>query len=184
MEDEALMENYVGEIRMFAGNYAPDGWHLCDGSKLPVSQYQSLFALLGTTYGGDGQTTFGIPDLRGRLPIGQGQGSGLTNRVIGQIDGSETVAITNVSQIPAHTHTVNASNTAGSQPNPQNGVWAGLSAAKQYIASSEIKSPSITKPMNSAAIGNSTGGAAHDNMMPYFPLNFIIALQGNWPVRP
>lgn len=175
-----MSDPYLGEIRMFAGNYAPENWHFCDGSLLNISDYNALFALIGTTYGGNGSTTFGLPDLRGRLPIGQGQGPGLTNRILGQSGGSETVRLAEA-EMPTHKHTVNASAATGTQANPKNGVWASLAAANQYITSAEIISPSVTHAMNSAAVGSSGGGAAHDNMMPAFPLSFIIALQGEYP---
>ena len=179
-----MSDPYLGEIRMFGGNYAPQYWNFCDGTLLNVSDYNALFALIGTTYGGDGVTKFALPDLRGRLPIGQGLGQNpvLTNRTIGQKDGKETVSL-GVTQIPPHTHTVNASSAAGTQPGPANGVWASLTVANQFITTAEVKSPSITAAMNAVAIANSNGGALHDNMMPYFPLSFIISLQGYFPDR-
>lgn len=178
-----MSDPYVGEIRMFAGNYAPQDWHFCDGSLLQISAYNVLFALIGTIYGGDGVSTFALPDLRGRLAIGQGQGAGLTNHPLGDKRGAETATL-DVTQLPAHTHGVNASTAAGTQPNPQNGVWASLSGANQFITRAEVQSPSVIHDMNSKAIGSSGGGAAHFNVMPSFPLSFIISLQGFFPDRP
>lgn len=180
-----MSDPYLGEIRMFGGNYAPEDWNFCDGTLLNVSDYNALYALIGTTYGGDGVTKFALPDLRGRLPIGQGQGQNpvLTNRTIGQKGGMETVSL-GVTQIPSHSHTVNASSTAGTQPSPSNGVWASLgTVANQFITVAEVKSPSVVGTMNAAAIANSNGGAPHDNVMPYFPLSFIISLRGYFPDR-
>lgn len=179
-----MSDPYLGEIRMFGGNYAPENWHFCDGTLLSISTYSALYSLIGAAYGGDGTSNFALPDLRGRLPIGQGQGTGLTNRVMGEKNGTETVGLS-LAQMPAHTHAVNAASGTGTQPSPENGVWAGLTAANQFITTAEVKSPSIFHDMNAAAIGTGyqTGGAAHLNMMPSFPLSFIIALTGEYPTR-
>lgn len=179
-----MSDPYIGEIRMFGGNYAPENWHFCDGSLLSISAYEVLFSLIGTTYGGDGVSNFALPDLRGRLPIGQGQGAGLTNRLLGEKKGAEMVGLT-LDQTPAHTHTVNAASATGTQPSPGNGVWASVATANQFITPAEIKSPAVSHDMNSAAIGTGypAGDSAHDNMMPSFTLNFIIALQGEYPTR-
>lgn len=180
-----MSDPYLGEIRMFGGNYAPENWNFCDGTLLNISDYNTLYSLIGTTYGGDGVTKFALPDLRGRLPIGQGQGQNpvLTNRTIGAKGGSETVSL-NAAQMPSHSHTVNASSAAGTQSSPQYGVWASLgTVANQFITVAEVKSPSVVGTMNAAAIANSNGGAPHDNVMPYFPLSFIISLRGYFPNR-
>ncbi|WP_041245318.1 phage tail protein [Geotalea uraniireducens] len=179
-----MSDPYLGEIRMFGGDYAPENWHFCDGTLLPISGYDALYSLIGTAYGGDGINNFALPDLRGRLPIGQGQGTDLTNHPVGEKNGTETVGLT-LAQTPAHTHTVNAASGTGTQPSPENGVWASLAAVNQFITPAEVKSPSIIHDMNSAAIGTGyqAGGAAHLNMMPSFPLSFIIALQGEYPTR-
>jgi microcystin-dependent protein len=178
-----MSDPYIGEIRMFGGDYAPVNWHFCDGALLNISDYSALFSLLGTTYGGNGTTNFALPDLRGRLPIGQGPGPGLTPRTLGAKGGVETVALTDPSQVGTHGHTVHAATAPGSQASPAAAVWASHNVAKQYIARTEIKSPAITHVMNSVAIGNSAGGAAHDNVMPSFPISFIIALQGEFPTQ-
>lgn len=177
-----MSDPYVGEIRMFGGNYAPQQWHFCDGTLLPISAYQPLYALIGTTYGGDGVNTFALPDLRGRLPLGQGQGPNLSPRPLGQYSGSETVSLS-AAQLPAHSHTVNASKDPATQTSPQNGVWGVMAGGNQFIAPGEVVAPAVIRDMSPAAIGTGypSGGTAHDNMMPSFPLSFIIALQGEYP---
>lgn len=173
-----MSDQYVGEIRMFAGAYAPEGWRLCDGTLLPVAdpQYQTLFALIGTTYGGDGVKDFALPDLRGRIPISQGQGTGLAVRAIGDAGGGETVTLQQA-EMPAHSHPAQACSGAGTQASPENGIWAAFS--NEYAT----KGSSVGN-MLSSAIGNAGGSQPHDNVMPYLTLNFIIAFQGIWPDRP
>jgi microcystin-dependent protein len=166
---------YVGEIRLFAGNFAPQGWNFCDGSLLAISQNTALFALLGTTYGGNGQTTFALPDLRGRVPVHQGTGGGLTG-VMGQSGGTETVTLA-ATRLPGHTHALNAVDAAGDQTDPAGHVWA-QSDALIYANSSD-------GTMNPGSLA-STGAAspqAHDNMMPFLCVNFIISLFGVFPPR-
>ena len=162
---------YIGEIRIFAGNFAPVDWALCDGSLLAISQYSTLFNLIGTTYGGNGQTTFALPDLRGRVPIHQGNGY-----VLGQPGGVETVTLS-TAQLPLHTHTAAANDGASGTPmdSPQGNYWSGWTGG-QY----SVLSP--TQAMNPAALSNSAGGSsAHDNMIPFQVINFIIALYGIYP---
>ncbi len=161
-----MSEPFVGEIRMFGGNFAPVGWALCNGALMAISQYEVLFQLIGTTYGGDGQNTFALPDLRGRLPVHQGSGF-----VIGQLAGNETVTLT-TNQMPAHTHTVVArtSATAGS---PSGNVYGGNTDS--------IYTPTPSAPMNAGVIGVAGGSQPHDNMMPYLAVNFIISLEGIFP---
>jgi microcystin-dependent protein len=163
---------YVGEIRIFAGNFAPVGWALCQGQLLSISENEVLFQLIGTTYGGDGQSTFGLPDLRGRFPIHQGAGF-----VVGQSAGAENVTLT-ATQLPSHYHGAVASG-GGNVVSPQNAVWStdpfGNTAAY-------TPPPSGTLPnMNSNAIGNTGGGQAHENRQPYLAVNFIISLFGVFP---
>lgn len=187
-----MSDPYVGEIRIFAGNYAPEGWTVCDGKTLSVSQYQALFALIGKTYGGDGVSTFGVPDFRGRLPIGQGQGAGLTSRMIGQSGGSETVTLSEAT-IPVHNHPVNAVKATGTQNTPGGGIWASslntsvtpAEPVEQYVLRSEIVSPAKLGVMDPVAVGTSgtNPAAGHSNIMPSYPLSFIIALQGEYPQR-
>ena len=160
---------YVGEIRMFGGNFAPVGWMFCEGQLLPISEYEVLFNLIGTTYGGDGQSTFQLPDLRGRAPLHQGQGF-----VIGQLSGTETVTLT-TSQIPAHTHLARANVNAGNSFSPGNAVPAESKAGMpQYAAAAPDN-------MHAQAIGTAGGSQPHDNMMPYLAVSYIISLFGIFP---
>lgn len=160
---------YVGEIRMFAGNFAPVGWMLCQGQILPISENETLFNLIGTTYGGDGQNTFALPNLASRIPIHQGPGF-----VLAQTGGSESVTLT-TSQIPAHSHVPLAFSAAGGQDSPGNGVWASSSPSTQYSSTA----PSLAMAAN--ALGNSGGSQPHDNMVPFLAINFIISLFGIFP---
>lgn len=171
------MDAFIGEIRIFAGNFAPNNWSLCDGHLLSIQNYQALFALIGTTYGGDGSSTFAKPDLRGRLPIGDQQGTGFTNRVIGQAIGSENVTLTEV-QLPAHQHQLAVSTTAASLSQASaNLIGGGL----HYVSATET---SFTEgAMETGTIGAISGNASHNNMMPYLVLNFIICLNGIFPSR-
>lgn len=164
---------YVGEIRMFAGNFAPAGWMFCDGSLLPISQNETLFNLIGTTYGGDGQSTFALPDLRGRVPVHMGTGAGLSTRVIGEMGGVETVTLT-TQQIPSHSHVPRAVSGNGNQTTPQNGVWAGA-------ATSRYSSNTPNLAMNTSLVGASGNSQPHDNLMPYVTISFIISLFGIFP---
>lgn len=167
---------YIGEIRIFAGNFPPRGYQFCAGQLLPISQYSALFALIGTTYGGDGQTTFGLPDLRGRVPMHQGTGPGLTTRTLGQSFGTETVTLTSA-QMPAHGHGVLCNNGTG-VTNPANGFWAQTSGVSGYGAPATANAS-----VNAGSIGNSGGNQPHNNLMPLLSLNFIIALEGVFPSR-
>lgn len=161
---------YVGEIRMFPGNFAPAGWAICDGSLQSIAQNDTLFTLIGTTYGGDGQTTFALPDLRGRAPVHQGSGF-----VIGQPGGVETVILT-ANQIPIHTHVPQAAIGAAGNPanSPAGNVWSGWTGG-QFAA----QAPAAV--MNAAAIGPVGGSQPHDNMVPFLTINFIISLYGIYP---
>lgn len=166
---------FIGEIRMFAGNFAPADWHFCDGSILPISENDALFALIGTTYGGDGQTTFAIPDLRGRLPIHQGTLSGGGNYVLGQRAGSETVTLS-TNQIPAHNHPMTAAATANTTV-PTGNVFGGTSTGQElYTSATTPISAMASQTLNSAG-----GSQPHNNMMPYLCVSFIIALYGIFP---
>ena len=163
---------FLGEIMMFGGNFAPRGWAFCDGRTLPISQNDALFSLIGTTYGGDGQATFALPDLRGRLPIHQGQGPGLGNYVIGQFGGAENVALS-VGSMAAHTHTP-AAGTFSESASPGGNVrgpWTG----QQY---SDAASTSV---INNNSVGTNGGGSAHANMPPFLVISFVIALEGVFP---
>ena len=170
-------DSIIGEIRMFAGNFAPTGWAFCQGQLLPIAQNQALFSLLGTTYGGDGRTTFALPDLRGRVPVGFGQGLGLSNRVIGEQFGSELVTL-NINQMPSHNHTVNAVTTEGNQNLPTNSLPANTKTLdKEY---SDANANTTMK----ATMVNPTGGSQPFGVsQPSLGVNFIIALQGIYPTR-
>lgn len=161
---------FIGEIRMFAGSFAPAGWAFCSGQLMPISQNDALFTLIGTTYGGDGQETFGLPDFQGRIPIHQG--SGLT---IGESGGTESVTLT-TAQIPNHTHVCLAQTAVGSQ-GPAGGVWAATANAQIYTTAA----PTPGANLNASAIGLTGGSQPHDNMMPYLVVSFILSLFGVFP---
>lgn len=165
---------YVGEIRLFAGNFAPAGWALCQGQLLSIAENDVLFALIGTTYGGDGQATFGLPDLRGRVPVHQGTGPGLSTRVIGQLGGSETVTLT-AGQLPAHSHTLSATTAAASSAAGPSGSLLATSSVALYGTGA------AASPMAGAAITASGGNQPHENMAPFLGLNYIISLFGIFP---
>jgi microcystin-dependent protein len=167
-----MAEPFIGEIKMFGGNYAIRGWAFCNGALLAISQNDALFSLFGTTYGGDGQTTFGLPDLRGRVPLHVG--SGFT---LGQMGGSETVTLTQ-QQIPLHTHAMGAV-AAASSPTPTNNVLGGTSGTNMlFISSSDA-------PANLApnSVQPSGGNQPHDNMMPFLVISFLVALEGIYPTQ-
>jgi microcystin-dependent protein len=167
---------YIGEIRMFGGTYAPYGWSFCNGALLAISQNQPLYNLIGTTYGGDGVNTFALPDLQGRLPIHQGQGNNLSNYVLGSKAGVETVTlITN--QLPVHTHSALGSSTGSASSTPTNNTWGN----SQITNKSFGPGTSANGTMNGASIGSSGNNLAHDNLMPFQVISFIIALQGVYP---
>jgi microcystin-dependent protein len=171
-----MSEPFVGEIRMFAGNFAPRGWAFCDGQLLAVSQNDALFSLLGTIYGGDGRTTFGLPDLRGRLPIHAGTGPGLSPRRLGSKGGAEKVTLT-VNQLPSHTHPMQASIDAATTPNPENNVLAETLTTTPYIQDN------LTANLNTNAVTSVGGSQSHTNLMPFLCIHFIIALFGIYPSR-
>ena len=173
-----MSEAFVGEIRMFAGNFAPRSWALCDGQLLAVSQNDALFSLLGTIYGGDGRTTFGLPDMRGRLPIHTGTGPGLTPRTIGQKYGQENVTLT-ANQGPAHRHDMRASTTPGTQNVPSGGLLASSPSVRLFRPQ-----PPVGSNLAADTIGASPGDSrSHSNLMPFLCVNFIIALFGTYPSR-
>lgn len=165
-----MSQPFVGEIRMFAGNFAPVGWAFCQGQLLAISENDVLFNLIGTTYGGDGQNTFALPNLSSRIPVHVGPGFAL-----GQTAGAESVTLT-TSQIPGHSHVPQATNGGGSQAGPSNGLWASSSPATQF--STTIDSGTI---MSTDAMGVTGGSQPHDNMVPYLCVNFIISLFGVFP---
>ncbi len=172
-----MSEPFVGEIRMFAGNFAPRGWAFCDGQLLAVSQNDALFSLFGTIYGGDGRTTFGLPDMRGRLPIHAGQGPGLSTRRLGAKGGAEKVTLT-VNQLPSHTHQpVRGTNEAANSTEPANAVPAQSTGIDIFAPTAP------TVDFNPAAVPNVGGSGSHSNLMPYLCIHFIVALFGIYPSR-
>lgn len=170
------MDPYVGEIRLFSGTYAPQGWLFCEGQTLQVNEHTILFAVIGNTYGGDGDTTFKLPDLRGRAPVHQGQGPGLTPRAIGSVDGAADVTLTEA-QMPVHTHVAQSFDTSN-VPNPIGNVWGTVGSKSAKIYSSKRDTP-----MNPAVIAVAGGNQPHNNMQPFLGLNFIIALEGVFPPK-
>jgi len=171
----------LGEIALFAGNFAPTGWALCNGQLLPISQNQALFAILGTTYGGDGKSNFALPDLQGRVPIHFGQGPGLSPYVLGEMGGSEQVTLTST-QMPAHSHAANCLSTAGDaqqQRSPKGAIWAAESQGVTTLY--DLNAPDST--MAPQAIGTSGSSQPHTNVQPFTCINFIIALAGVFPTR-
>ncbi len=168
------MEPFIGQIIMFAGNFAPRGWALCDGQLLSIPSHSALFSILGTTYGGDGVNTFGLPDLRGRMPVHPGNGPGLTPRKLGEKSGTEAVTLT-TQQIPAHTHQLSGANQASDTDDPTGHT---LCQGRIYLDSQQAPDA-----MSKGSIGVTGGGQSHDNMSPYLCINFIIALEGLYPSR-
>jgi microcystin-dependent protein len=165
-----MSEPFLAEVRIFGFNFAPRGWAMCDGQILPINQNQSLYSLLGTTYGGDGRTTFGLPDLRGRVPLHEGSGYSL-----GMRSGTENVAL-NVAQMPGHTHQVNATGNSPDAISPNGKVFA-ATVDDRYAPAGDLVDTA------SDAVMNNVGGQGHNNMQPSLVLNFCIALQGVFPSR-
>ncbi|WHM40899.1 tail fiber protein [Streptomyces sp. BPTC-684] len=168
-----MSEPFVGEIRMVGFNFAPRGWAQCNGQLLPISQNTALFALLGTTYGGDGRTTFALPDLRGRVPLHQGAGPGLSPRTLGESTGAETVVLT-AGQLPSHTHTLKG---AATRQDTNRVTGAALSNSGYY----STQTP--TADMHPEAVAATGGSQPHDNVQPVLCVNFVIALEGIFPSR-
>ncbi len=170
-----MSEPFVGEIRMFAGNFAPRGWAYCDGQLLAVSQNDALFSLFGTIYGGDGRTTFGLPDLRGRLPIHQGSGPGLTPRQLGRKAGAEQATVT-TNQLPPHSHSWAASGDLAETDDPTGNTTATLTGGNLYGSGTPIA-------MSNQGTTNAGGGQSHGNLMPSLCVHFIVSLWGIYPSR-
>jgi microcystin-dependent protein len=172
-----MSEPFIAEIRIFAGNFAPRNWAFCNGQLLPIAQNTALFSLVGTTYGGDGRTTFGLPNLQGRAPMHPGNGPGLTARRLGQMGGNEDVTAT-VAQMPAHNHQVQAVNEPGNDNQAGGGIPARTVGFAAYTSS-----PGNFVAMAGNSVQNKGDGQAHNNMQPFLALNFIIALVGLYPSR-
>jgi microcystin-dependent protein len=175
-----MSDQFLGEIRIFAGNFAPTGWALCNGQLLPINQNTALFSLLGTTYGGDGKSNFALPNLQGSAPMQPGQGPGLSIHNLGESGGSPTIALIQ-SQMPAHSHTAGCDSGAGSQPSPANGVFAASGAGRTPPPYYSNATP--TAQMSPNALSITGGNLPHNNMSPFLGLTFIIALQGIYPAR-
>lgn len=178
------MEGTLGEVRIFAGNFAPAGWFFCNGSVLSIAQFEALFVLIGTTYGGDGVNTFGLPNLQSRIPIGTGQGPGLPNVVLGQTGGTESVAMS-INQMPTHNHvataniSISAYAAADTVGSPTGAYFAGLTGAySDAVADTTLKSQTVP-----VVLGAAGSGSPIDIIQPYLALNYIICAQGIFPSR-
>jgi microcystin-dependent protein len=168
-----MSDPYIGEIRMFGGSFAPAGWAFCNGATIPISENDALFTLIGTTYGGDGQETFKLPDLQGRIPIHQG---GVSNHVIGELGGVESVTLT-TAQIPKHNHPVVATTNQGNLPDPGNNLVARSATPNIFRYTSDQPDVQLA-PQSVSPVG---GSQPHDNLAPYLCINYIISLFGIFP---
>ena len=188
------MDPFIAEIIMFGGNFAPRGWALCDGQLLPIAQNSALFSILGTTYGGDGRTTFGLPDLRGRVPLHPGSGPGLSSRALGERAGAENVILA-TTQIPAHNHVATSTSTsaanavapAGNSNDAVDNFWAddvGVSSGTYHSGpANETMNTGAVSTATTTAVADTGGSQAHTNVQPFLGVNFIIALTGTFPSR-
>jgi microcystin-dependent protein len=175
-EVRIMADPFLGEIRIFGGNFAPLGWAFCNGAILAIAQNDALFSLIGTTYGGDGQSTFALPDLQGRVPIHQGTGAGLSPRIMGDKGGVEAVILT-VNQIPGHTHSIPCSQAAGSKRTPIGG-WP---AADATAVTTLYAAGPANAVMHPQAVGSAGGSQPHENRMPFLAVSYIISLFGIFP---
>jgi microcystin-dependent protein len=171
-----MSEPYIGEIRLFAGTYAPKDWAFCNGQLIPIQQNTALFAVIGTTYGGDGKTNFALPNLMGRAAMGAGQAPGLTPRMVGQTGGSETVTLT-ATQMPAHNHVPQCTGSASVDVGTE-AIWAGAGrgGASMYATTPDTQ-------MNAATLTTVGGNVPHNNMQPYQTVSYIICMNGLFPPR-
>lgn len=176
-----MSQPYVGEIRMFGFGRVPSGWFTCDGSLVPIAEYETLFVLLGTTYGGDGMTNFAVPDLRGALPLHQGQGPGLTMRTIGQRAGSETVTLSTL-QMPMHTHALVATTVAASSDTPGATTLPGAVSGETFYVN-DVGTGATAIPMEPTAVSSSGGNQPHANCMPTLTVQYCIAWAGIFPAQ-
>lgn len=176
------MEGYIAEIRLFAGNFAPRGWAFCQGQILSIAQNTALFSLLGTTFGGNGQTTFALPDLRGRTAVGTGQGPGLPAINLGEMSGEPTHTLI-ITEMPAHNHTatLNVSPDVGDQPSPVGNVLAQEAAGATAVYANT--SPTSSMRNNTVTVGIAGGSQPHNNMQPYLGMNYVICMEGIYPSR-
>jgi microcystin-dependent protein len=171
---------YYGEIYMFAGNFAPRSFALCNGQILPIGQNTALFSILGTTYGGNGQTTFALPDLRSRVPLHVGQGPGLSSYDLGESSGSESVTLT-VPELPPHSHALNASTAGGDKLVPTGNLLATDALGGTAPYKDGAVAPNVS--MAASSVAQAGGGGPHTNIQPYLGLNFIICIEGIFPSR-
>jgi microcystin-dependent protein len=171
---------FIAEIRMFGGNFAPSGWATCDGQILPITQNTALFSIVGTNFGGNGTTNFGLPNFQGSAPLGQGNGAGLSPRNIGEAGGVPTVTLL-LGQMAVHSHSISCFNSAGSSLTPGGNIWSdsGLGRGDQVYTNAIGTGPT----MNNGVIGMSGGNVPHNNMPPFLTVTFIIALRGTYPAR-
>lgn len=176
-----MAKQVVGEIRMFAGSTAPAGWRMCDGSTLNIGDYGDLYALIDTTYGGDGASTFALPDLRGKLPVGQGAGPSLSRRVLGQTFGVKDFTLT-ADNLPAHSHAINASNNTADAATPGPALTLGV-ISQDPAVSLFYGRGAVKKSFSGTALSYDGGNAAHTNQMRTLSINYIIAVEGNFPPR-
>ena len=179
------MEEYMGIIKFFAGGFVPQNYMACNGALLPINQYSALYALLGTTYGGDGQTTFALPDLRSRIPVGTGQGPGLSNYVQGQVSGTEQVTLT-INNLPAHNHPVTGSvkiptNDSNADAESPDGAYLGTPEQSIYSSSTNGFAADAVSQLNTGVVGNSVPVPV---LQPYLAMNYIICVYGIYPPRP
>ena len=172
-----MSDPFLAEIKMFAGNFAPQGWAFCNGQLIAISQNTALFSLLGTTYGGNGQTTFGLPELRGRAPMGAGSGPGLSQRFRGELNGVENVTLT-ASQMPTHSHSALGSPSSGTQGSPAGATWASSTGGR---VPPPLYQNTTNTAMRTDLVGLAGGNQPHSNLQPYLVVTFIIALQGIFP---
>lgn len=179
-----MADAYIGEIRIFAGNFAPYGWALCNGQLLSISQNTALYSILGVQFGGDGKTTFALPNLMGRAPMHQGSGAGLSPRKVGEMTGSTTETLL-TNQMPGHTHIPQAVNTQGTTSTSTNNYWAQspLTGPPNKRTQVPLYNGQINTTMKTTALNIAGGSQPHNNMQPYIPQNFIICLQGEFPSR-
>jgi microcystin-dependent protein len=173
-----MSDPFVAEIRMFGGNFAPTGWAQCNGQLLPISQNTALFSLVGTFYGGDGRSTFALPDLQGRAPMHQGNGTGLSQRFVGEESGVEFVTLLQT-EMPLHTHSAMGSSTLSNQQSPVQNFWGGSTQNRHFAA---FAAGNVVQ-MNPLELGVTGGSLPHNNLQPYLVVTFIIAMQGVFPPR-
>jgi microcystin-dependent protein len=169
-----MADAFIGEVRIFGGDYAPVGWLPCDGGALAISQFETLFELLGTTYGGDGEETFNVPDLRGRAPIHQGQGSP-SNYVLGEIGGVETVQLT-LNQMPTHSHPLAVASGSGTTTDPEGNLLAGGPGGSLFVTGT-----APVTPLAGTAVAGAGASDIHENRMPFLVMNYIICYDGEFP---